>query len=213
MRALTPAALAAVGKRIRRRGLLVAAVLALAVGVAAAAILLTRGGAATSEASGVAAHDSRNPGSLASRFAVLHRAHSNRCGMPASALDAMPPDARLQGACCFPMDYHAYATQRRALKRYAGVDVIPQDPYDVSVTLAKRLIGYQSIALTPEQTRTYQRAVPLSETKGPCCCPCWRWTAFGGQAKYLITRRSYSAKQIAEVWSLEEGCGGAGGKA
>lgn len=128
--------------------------------------------------------------------------------MPASALDAMPPDARLKGACCFPMKYGAYTKQLHALKRYAGVDVIPRDPYDVPVTLAKRLIAYQSIVLTPQQKRTYQLAIPLSKTRGPCCCPCWRWTAFGGQAKYLIARRNYTTKQIAEVWGLEEGCGG-----
>jgi len=212
MRALTSSAVAEAAKAMGRRGLVIVAVLAIVAG-AAATILLTRGGAATSEASGVWAHDPRQPASLFARFAVLHRAHSNRCGMPASALDAMPPGTRLQGACCFPMNFRAYAAQRRALKRYARVDVIPQDPYDVSVSLATRLIGYQSIALTPGEKRTYQRAVPISETKGPCCCPCWRWTAFGGQAKYLITRRDYSAKQIAEVWSLEEGCGGAGDKA
>jgi len=76
------------------------------------------------------------------------------------------------------------------------------------VSLAKRLIGYQRIHLTSDERRVYDRAVPLSDTKGPCCCPCWRWTAFGGQAKYLITRRRYTAQQIADVWSLEEGCGG-----
>jgi hypothetical protein len=107
------------------------------------------------------------------------------------------------------MDYHSYVNQRRDLDhRYAAVDVIPKDPYDIPVSLAKRLIDYQSIKLTPEQQRIYKRAIPLSTTKGPCCCPCWRWTAFGGQAKYLITRRHYSAKQIADVWSEEEGCGG-----
>ena len=131
--------------------------------------------------------------------------------MPASALDAMPPGAHLQGACCFPMKYGAYTKQLHELKRYAAVDVIPRDPYDVPVSLAKRLIAYQQIVLTRQQKRTYQHAIPLSETHGPCCCPCWRWTAFGGQAKYLIARRHYTAKQIAEVWGLEEGCGGGEG--
>jgi len=121
----------------------------------------------------------------------------------------MPPGARLQGACCFPMNYHSYVRQVHELsRRYATVDVIPKDPYDIPVSLAKRLIGYQSIKLTPAQRRTYDQAKPLSATKGPCCCPCWRWTAFGGQANYLITRRHYTAQQIADVWSAEEGCGG-----
>ncbi len=147
--------------------------------------------------------------SLRARFAVLSRAHSNRCCMPASALNAMAPGERLQGSCCFPMDYRSYVNQVRELnRRYAMVDVIPKDPYDIPVSLAKRLIGYQSIKLTPAQRRTYDQAKPLSATKGPCCCPCWRWTAFGGQANYLITRRHYTAQQIADVWSAEEGCGG-----
>jgi len=109
------------------------------------------------------------------------------------------------------MDRGSYAKQLHALRRYSDVDVIPTDPYDIPVSLAKRLVAYQSIKLTPEQSRTYARAVPLSKTNGPCCCPCWRWTAFGGQAKYLITLHNYTARQIAEVWSLEEGCGGPSG--
>jgi hypothetical protein len=172
--------------------------------VAAGAIVLIRGWYGHADR---ATHVS--PPSLAARFADVSHAHSNRCGMPASALEAMAPGARLQGSCCFPMDYRSYVNQVHVLeRRYADVDVIPKDPYDISVKLAKRLIGYQTIKLTPEQQRIYNRAKPLSETKGPCCCRCWRWTAFGGQAKYLITRRRSSAKQIAEVWSLEEGCGG-----
>jgi len=151
--------------------------------------------------------------SLRTRFIFLSHQHSNRCGMPASALEAMPPASRLQGACCFPMNYAAYRKQRAELSRYAGVAVVPTDPYDISVSLAERLIGYQTIKLTPAEQRIYNRAKPLSETKGPCCCPCWRATAFGGQAKYLITRRHYSARQIADVWSFEEGCGGPSGKA
>jgi hypothetical protein len=190
--------------------------------LAIAAIMLVAAGAlATTQLRATDARDSRvaatrqapRSDSLRARFAVLSRAHSNRCGMPASALDAMPPGARLQGACCFPMDYRSYVNQVRELRRYAGVDVVPKDPYDIPVSLAKLLIGYQSIKLTSEQRRTYNRAIPLSETKGPCCCPCWRWTAFGGQAKYLITRRHWSAKQVAALWGHEEGCGGPSHKA
>ena len=193
----------------RMRGWPLVGVAALALGGAAVAVVLLArgGGAAATHAAGPAA-EARRP-TLAERFAVLNHAHSNRCGMPASALNSMPAGNRLQGACCFPMDYRSYVNQVRELeRRYAAVGVVPKDPYDISVGLAKRLIGYQSIELTPAQRRTYERAKPLSATTGPCCCPCWRWTAFGGQAKYLITRRHYSAQQIAEVWTLEEGCGG-----
>jgi hypothetical protein len=106
------------------------------------------------------------------------------------------------------MNDAAYVKQRHDIRRYAAVNVVPQDPYDTSVGLAKQLTSYGSINLTPAQQHVYNRAKPLSETKGPCCCRCWRWTAFAGQAKYLITRHHYTARQIANVWSVEEGCGG-----
>lgn len=145
---------------------------------------------------------------LHTRFLYLSRQHSNQCGLSAAGLAALPAAARLQGSCCFPMNFGAYVEQRRELRGFAAVSAIPQDPYDVSAALAKRLTAYQQIALTSAQQRIYDRAKPLSRTKGPCCCRCWRWTAFGGQAKYLIARRHYNARQIAEVWSAEEGCGG-----
>ena len=198
-------------RRLRKNALPLAAALALlALAAVAASLALARGGNEKPQAHARATAQRQTASrDLVARFAVLSRAHSNRCGMPASALNAMPPGSRLQGSCCFPMDYRSYVNQVRELsRRYPSVDVVPKDPYDIPVSLAKRLISYQSITLTPEQQKTYKRAVPLSSTKGPCCCPCWRWTAFGGQAKYLIARRHYSAKQIAEVWSLEEGCGG-----
>ena len=190
---------------------LLAAIFGVVAGATAGAVLFaTRGHATAVSASGTA--DPLAASSLAARFAVLRTAHSNRCGMPASVLYLMSAKARLQGACCFPMDYRAYVDQRRGLsRRYASVGVIPKDPYDFPVSLAVRLVSYQSIRLTPAQQRIYNRAKPLSTTKGPCCCRCWRWTAFGGQAKYLITRQHYSAKQIADVWSTEEGCGGPAG--
>ena len=34
--------------------------------------------------------------------------------------------------------------------------------------------------------------------------------AYQGQAKSLIARRHYAATQIAQVWNLEDGCGGGG---
>ncbi|MGH8721059.1 MAG: hypothetical protein ACREU4_03680 [Burkholderiales bacterium] len=109
------------------------------------------------------------------------------------------------------MDLHRYREQVAGLRRYADVPEIPRDPYDVPVALAKGLISYdESIELDGAQQAIYDRAMKLSEEGGPCCCQCWRWTAFGGQAKFLITRRGYRAKQIAEVWELEDGCGGSG---
>lgn len=197
---------------MRRRLLVAVGVVLAAVAAALIAIVSTRGDAQPSSRAHQLADRPRDPlssAALAARFAVLRNRHSNRCGMPASALDAMGTGARLQGACCFPMDLKSYVNQVRELnRRYKMVDVIPKDPYDISVRLAKRLIAYERIQLTLAQQRTYARAKPLSSTKGPCCCPCWRWTAFGGQAKYLISRRHYTAREIADIWSAEEGCGG-----
>jgi len=62
--------------------------------------------------------------------------------------------------------------------------------------------------LIPKQQVIYEEAVKLSHEGGPCCCRCWRWTAFEGQAKYLITKHNFGPEEIAEIWDLEDGCGG-----
>jgi len=148
---------------------------------------------------------------LAARFAVLSKAHSNQCGLQADSIDSIAEHGYLRGACCGPMDLHRYREQIGALRQSAAEAAIPRDPYDIPVNLATRLISYQqTIDLPSRQQAVYDRAVRLSYEHGPCCCRCWRWTAFGGQAKYLITRRRFTAKRIAEVWGLEDGCGGEG---
>lgn len=129
-------------KRIGWRGGVAGTLVILAAAATAfAAPRLFHGQGATARANDLATAGADSP---RARFAVLSRAHSNRCGMPASALDAMPAGARLQGSCCFPMDYRSYGNQVRDLKRYATVDVIPKDPYDIPVSLAKRLIAYKA---------------------------------------------------------------------
>jgi len=123
----------------------------------------------------------------------------------------MPDDARIQGSCCSRMDLHKYQEQVESLQKYADIPQIPEDPYDVPVSLAKQLFEYQqTIQLTADQQAVYDEAAKLSEEGGPCCCRCWRWTAFEGQAKYLITELDWSAEQIAELWDFEDGCGGSG---
>lgn len=146
--------------------------------------------------------------SLDSRFAVLSADHSNRCDLRAAGLLGMPDGTHLRGSCCFPMDHHAYREQLRDLRDYRDIEQIPADPYDVPVALAKRLLAYRAISLTPRQRATYQQAMQKSELGGPCCCRCWRWQAFRGQANYLIARRDFSAAEVARLWDLEEGCGG-----
>ena len=168
----------------------------------AAAIAIAVAGA-TAAAAQPPAH-----GSLAARFAYLSKQTSNQCTLNGAVVMRMPSDARLQGSCCFPMDRRAYDDQIRTLARYASLGVVPADPYDMSVRLAQRLLGYQSIRLTASQQRIYDAAIPLSTPRGPCCCQCWRAEAFAGQAKFLIARHGFSAHQIAAIWSAEEGCGG-----
>jgi hypothetical protein len=79
---------------------------------------------------------------LAARFAVLSKAHSNQCGLQAGSIDSIAQDGYLRGACCGPMDLHRYREQIEGLNQYAAESVIPRDPYDISVDLAKRLISY-----------------------------------------------------------------------
>jgi len=148
-------------------------------------------------------------GDLRSRFVKLSSRHSNKCGLRPESLSTIAVNGRLQGSCCRRMDLHKYTEQIAGLRRYAHVPEVPSDPYDIPVSLAKRLLGYQkSIELTTAQQATYDRAMQLSEEGGPCCCRCWRWTTFEGQAKFLIARREFDAEAIAEIWSLEDGCGG-----
>ncbi len=145
---------------------------------------------------------------VAGRFAVLAGAHSNRCDLGAMELRRMPDRMRLRGSCCFPMDRARYTQQRRDLRTYRRNALVPGDPYDVSAGLAKRLLRYRNIELGPQGRAIYRRATKASSLGGPCCCPCWRWQAFKGQARFLIARRHYTAARVAALWELEEGCGG-----
>src|SRR6266566_5717458 len=146
---------------------------------------------------------------LRQRFALLSRQHSNKCSLRPESLDSIAVNGRLQGSCCSAMDFKRYVRQMHGLRAYALVSEIPSDPYDVPVSLARRLTSYaESITLTPSQQAAYHGAVKLSHEHGPCCCHCWRWTAFEGQANYLIARRGYNSRRIATIWNLEDGCGG-----
>jgi hypothetical protein len=147
---------------------------------------------------------------LRQRFTILSRRHSNKCGLRPQSLAAIANRGRLQGSCCTAMNFHHYVAQIHGLRAFAREPVIARDPYDVSVRLAKRITGYaDSIHLNTEQQAAYREAMKLADERGPCCCHCWRWTAFEGQAKYLIARRGYGGRRIAQVWDLEDGCGGA----
>jgi hypothetical protein len=164
----------------------------------------------SSMASMSASSHSMTDASMRARFDYLSRQHSNNCGLQPSAFASMAPGMRLRGACCGPMDaklYPQYVKQIRALASYDHT-VVPSDPYNMSVQLARRLVGFNdTILLTHAQQQVYDRAFPMAPDHAPCCCHCWRWTAFEGQAKFLIARRRYTARQVATLWGLDDGCG------
>jgi hypothetical protein len=147
---------------------------------------------------------------LRQRFAILSAHHSNKCGLRPESLDSIARNGRLQGSCCTAMNFSRYVEQIHGLRSFANEPAIPRDPCDISVRLARRLTAFAaSVHLAAAQQASYERAMKLSDEHGPCCCHCWRWTAFEGQAKYLIARRGYGGRRIAQVWDLEDGCGGA----
>lgn len=194
-------------RRVRRVARYALPAVAVVVAAVAAVVFATRSGGeapASERMAPVAA-----PGTAA-RFAVLSKASSNQCGLRASALSAIARHGRLQGSCCSRMDLHRYRAQVIGLRRYADVAEVPRDPYDIDVALARRLTSYnKTIKLSNEEQVIHDRAMKLEGGHGPCCCQCWRWDAFSGQAKYLIARRRYGAQQVAQLWVLEDGCGGA----
>lgn len=145
------------------------------------------------------------------KFEYLSVQTSSSCGLQPTTVESYSDDSRIQGACCSAMDLHRYQEQVSGLKKYSNISQVPQDPYDISTSLAKELFGYQkNIQLTVEQQKIYDEAMKMSHEGGPCCCRCWRWDAFEGQAKYLITEHNFTDSQIAGVWDLEDGCGGEG---
>lgn len=145
------------------------------------------------------------------KFQYLSQQTSSSCSLQPETVLTYADEARLQGSCCSPMDLARYQAQVEGLESYSDIAQIPSDPYDVPASLAKELLGYRwDIQLTAQQQAIYDQSMSLSEEGGPCCCRCWRWYAFEGMAKYLITQRNWNAQQIAELWDLVDGCGGPG---
>ncbi len=185
-------------------------VLALCAAAAALAVVIAPASRPAAAATMTAGASPTSDMTLHARFAFLSRQHSNTCGLRPSTLASMPATARLRGSCCGPMDaklYPEYVRQIRALARYDH-RFVPSDPYNMSVALARRLVAFNdTILLTRSQQRTFDRAFRFAPDRAPCCCHCWRWVAFEGQAKYLIARRRYTAEQIGTLWGLDDGCG------
>lgn len=145
------------------------------------------------------------------RFDYLSTHGNSNCSTAfMTSIATMPVTARLQGSCCDPMDLKRYAGQVEGLKKYAEVAEIPTDPYDIPAGLAQRALASDDAELTPEQQKAYDYAMANSEEKGPCCCKCWRWHAYGGLAKLLIREHHFTGEQVTEVWNLSNGCGGRG---
>lgn len=148
------------------------------------------------------------PGS-ASRFAYLATQRSNSCGLQPDAVMGYADSMRLQGSCCNPMDMAKYEWQVGGLRQYAGIDAVPADPYDIPVSLAKRLLAYErSITLDSGPQRIFDDAMRLTRDGAPCCCQCWRWHTTTGLAKYLIVERGFASAELAKVVDLLNGCGG-----
>jgi len=147
----------------------------------------------------------------AARFMLLAHRDSNRCSLRPGELMSYPAGQQLQGSCCAAMNQARYQHQVASLRRYPDIAQIPADPYDIPAGLAQRLIRYQqTIRLTTAQHGIYRTAMELTPEHGPCCCHCWRWTAFQGLSDYLIAQRHWQARQLAALIGDLDGCGGSG---
>lgn len=148
---------------------------------------------------------------LAAKFEYLSKNGNSSCSLAfRNSIPTLPSDARLQGSCCGPMDFHRYSEQVEGLKKYAYIPEIPPDPYDIEAGLAEEMLSYDDMALTPQEQKEYDYALANSHEKGPCCCKCWRWYVYGGLGKYLIHNHGFTGEQVTEIWNLSSGCGGAG---
>ena len=146
---------------------------------------------------------------MTAKFEQLSQNGNSACsGVFKDSIFALADDARIQGSCCSPMSIHRYSEQVEGLKKYEDIPEIPPDPYDIEAGLAKRLMNYYDMKLSPEEQKAYDYAMVNSHEKGPCCCKCWRWYVYDGLGKYLIKNYKFTGEQVTEVWNLSDGCGG-----
>ncbi len=149
----------------------------------------------------------------AAKFRALSQAHTDTCANIGNKqaninyINSLGDSTYLQGSCCTPMHYSHYVSQVNGLKNYTAIQVIPEDPYNVSAVLAKQMTSYVDTNLTPTQQAVYDSAVSMSG-EGPCCCQCWAWYAHEGLAKALISQYGWNAQQVSNIWKLEDCCGG-----
>lgn len=151
---------------------------------------------------------------LAARFDYLSKNGNSSCSSAfRDSITLMPDSSRLQGSCCSPMSMHRYSEQIEGLKKFKSapnqnISQIPDDPYDIEAGLAKKLMSYYELELSPEEQKAYEYAMANSDEKGPCCCKCWRWYVYGGLGKILIKNHQFTGQQVTDVWNLSDGCGG-----
>lgn len=144
------------------------------------------------------------------RFARLAENGNSNCSVQfQQSIAELPGSARLQGSCCGPMDLHRYAEQTEGLRQFGAIPAIPADPYDIEAPKAQLAMAAYNLELTLEEQASYDDAMENSHEGGPCCCRCWRWRVYGGLAKLLIREHGFTGWQIAALWDLSDGCGGA----
>jgi len=126
-------------------------------------------------------------------------------------LAQLPKDTNLGGQCCGALkDFEAYEIQLKVLagfiKENGQINIIPKDPYDISVEQANTLTNFDSLELSDKQQAIYDEALELSH-HGPCCCKCWKWFVMSGLGKKLIVDHNFDAAGISELWDLSSSCG------
>lgn len=135
------------------------------------------------------------------------------CFGPKQVLSMSSEEENLGGQCCGAlMNIEAYNVQLNAIQNFVaengGSELIPSDPYDIPVDIAKQLTQYDSnITLSKEQQSVFDEAVSKSHHGGPCCCKCWKWYMMSGLAKKLIVEEQWNAHQVAELWDISSSCG------
>jgi len=135
------------------------------------------------------------------------------CFGPKQVLSMSKAEKNLGGQCCGALtNIEAYQIQLETIEHFVvkngGRDVIPADPYDLSVEDAQRLTQIdKDITLSTSQQATFDEAVAMSHHGGPCCCKCWKWFVMSGLAKNLIVEENWDKNQIAELWDISSSCG------
>jgi hypothetical protein len=84
---------------------------------------------------------------LTARFKSLSQHGNVECSVQfEKSIATMPPDAKLQGSCCAPMDEARHRQQIEDLKKYADIAEVPPDPYDIAAPLGHRLMAAEAKA-------------------------------------------------------------------